>query len=93
METKISKNSKNPIYYNVVNATPAMIVEANKLATGNWAKVNGTSIVVHMNHIRKFEQLNQAPVVKKLDPNRCEFCGAIVETAPDGSKFCPKFCE
>lgn len=57
MTTKISVHSKSANHYNIINATPEMIAEAAKLTGGNWAKVNGTSIVVHKNYVSKFQDM------------------------------------
>lgn len=89
METKITVHAKNASYNQITNATPEMIVLANTLAEGNWAKVTGTSIVVHVNHVRKFQLMLQKPA-KAVNPNVCSHCGAKLDIAPDGSKFCSK---
>lgn len=60
METKITPNQKNPNYYNVINATPAMITEAAKLVSGNWAKITGSSIVIHKNFVSKLQNILDA---------------------------------
>lgn len=92
METKITVHPKNPVYFNVANATPAMVVKATDLAKGGWARVTGANLVIHANHVDTFRRMAQPVKVAKLDPHVCEHCGARTEQAPDGSWYCPKFC-
>lgn len=89
METKITVHPKNASYNQITNATPEMIALASDLAKGNWAKVTGTSIVVHVNHVRRFQLMLQKPA-KAVNSNVCSHCGATLDVAPDGSKFCSK---
>jgi formamidopyrimidine-DNA glycosylase len=92
METKITVHPKNSIYFIISNATPEMVEEATKLVARKYAQVNGTNLVVHVNHVGKFRLMAAPAKVQKLDPHVCDHCGAQTEQAPDGSWYCPKFC-
>jgi len=64
MTTRIQVHSKSANHYNITNSTPEMIAEAAKLVGGNWAKVNGSSIVVHKTYVGKFQDMLKKSEVK-----------------------------
>lgn len=51
------KPTNSPKYIRVTNPTPEMTALAQRLARGNWARIDTNSIVVHTNFRGEFEKL------------------------------------
>jgi len=51
------KNHSNPKYFTIQDATDEMIKKATEISKGNWARVTGTTLLVHVSYRSVFENM------------------------------------